>query len=99
MSVKQRVQVLNERLAEKLKDKGVSADGSETTTELINKVEEIQTGVDAEQYEGEYQITPSFEAQSLQTKNKLMTDDVSVSAISVVKVSNTSGGNTVIIGG
>ena len=99
MSVKQRVQVLNERLAEKLNDKGVSADGSETTTALINKVDEIKTGVDAEQYEGEYQIMPSFEAQSLQTKNKLMTDDVSVSAISVVRMSNPNGGTTVIIGG
>lgn len=99
MSVKQRVKILNERLAEKLTEKGVDADGSETTTELINKVDEIQTGVDAEQYEGEYQITPSFEAQTLKTKNKLMADDVSVSAISVVRMSNPNGGTTVIIGG
>ena len=99
MSVKQRVQVLNERLAEKLNDKGVSADGYETTTALINKVDEIKTGVDADNYEGAYAVTPKFEQQTLHTKDKLMTDDVTIDEISVVKVSNTSGGNTVIIGG
>lgn len=100
MSVKQRIQTLNDRLAEKLTDKGVSADGSETTTVLINKVDEIKTGgVDAEKYEGAYAVTPTFEQQTLHTKDKLLTDDVIIDEISVVKVSNTSGGNTVIIGG
>lgn len=44
MSVKTRIQELNTRLAEKLTNKGVQADGTETTTALINKVDDIQTG-------------------------------------------------------
>lgn len=99
MSVKQRVKILNERLAEKLTEKGVDADGSETTTALINKVDDIKMGVDADTYDGEYSVKPTFEQQKLNTKDKLMIDDVTIDEISVVKVSNTSGGNTVIIGG
>ena len=44
MSVTTRIQELNNRLATNLVSKGVSAEGTETTTELINKVNEIKTG-------------------------------------------------------
>ena len=44
MSVKTRITELNTRLAEKLTAKGVEADGTETTTALIDKVDSIQTG-------------------------------------------------------
>ena len=50
-------------------------------------------------YEGEYIINPKFEEQILETKDKQMTENVVIEPISVVKTSNTSGGNTVIIGG
>ena len=43
MSVKTRITELNSRLAEKLTAKGVSANGAETTTVLINKIEDIDT--------------------------------------------------------
>ena len=44
MSVKTRIAELNARLAEKLTAKGVEADGSETTTALIDKVDDIPQG-------------------------------------------------------
>ena len=44
MSVTTRIQELNNRLATNLVSKGVSAEGTETTTELINKVNDIKTG-------------------------------------------------------
>lgn len=54
---------------------------------------------DYEFYEGNYEVLPTFEKQTLETQNKAMRKDVSIKPISVTKVSNQSGGNTVIIGG
>lgn len=53
---------------------------------------------DYEFYKGDYEVKPSFENQTLKTKNMAMEKDVNVKPISVTKVSNTSGGNTIIIG-
>ena len=44
MSVTTRIQELNNRLATNLVSKGVAAEGTETTTELINKVNDIESG-------------------------------------------------------
>jgi len=44
MSVKTRIAQLNTRLAEKLTVKGVEADGAETTTALIDKMDDIEVG-------------------------------------------------------
>ena len=44
MSVTTRIQELNNRLATNLVSKGVAAEGTETTTELINKVNYIESG-------------------------------------------------------
>ena len=44
MSVTTRIQELNNRLATNLVSKGVSAEGTETTTDLINKVNDIESG-------------------------------------------------------
>lgn len=54
---------------------------------------------DLETYKGETVVTPKFEEQKLHTKNLVVEDDISVTAIPVVKVSNSAGGNTIIIGG
>ena len=53
---------------------------------------------DAERYEGEYTVTPTFEKQILETAKKTMKENVTVNEIQVTVVSNSSGGNTVIIG-
>lgn len=54
---------------------------------------------DIEIYEGIYEIIPSvFEKQILETKNKKMTDDVTVKEIPYAEVSNEAGGETITIG-
>ena len=50
-------------------------------------------------YTGAYDVDPKFFAQKLATNGKKMRDDVTVEAIEVQRVSNTSGGRTVYIGG
>lgn len=50
-----------------------------------------------EPYEGPYDVTPKVTAQTLQTAQKLMREDVSVRAIPYFDVSNPAGGNTVYI--
>lgn len=49
-------------------------------------------------YTGSYDVTPMVEPQSLETKEKLMTDDVRINQIPYYEVGNTSGGSTVYIG-
>lgn len=49
------------------------------------------------EYEGEYTITPSVKEQTMQTKNKTMTNDVTIKAIPYAEVTNNSGGSTVTI--
>ena len=50
-------------------------------------------------YEGEYEVTPTVEGLTLDTRDKYMTDDVKIRAIPFYEVSNQSGGNTVYIAG
>lgn len=52
-----------------------------------------------EVYRGAYLVEPDFMEQTLYTKDKKMLNDVTVKAIEVQRVSNTSGGRTVYIGG
>ena len=49
-------------------------------------------------YEGIYVIRPALSSQMMATKDKTMTDNVTVEEIPIESVSNTAGGNTVIIG-
>lgn len=50
-------------------------------------------------FEGPYEVTPDWTAQTLETKNKQMSDDVTVKSIQLESVSNLAGGRTVYIGG
>ena len=61
---------------------------------------EIQTVTKyvGETYEGDYNVTPKVEEQMLPTKDKVLTDDITVRSIPFFNVSNTSGGSTVYIG-
>ena len=52
-----------------------------------------------ETYDGTYEVIPTFSRQTLNTYNKLMTDDLTVRAIEVSRTSNPQGGNTIFIGG
>lgn len=55
--------------------------------------------IEGERYDGEYTVTPMFEDQLLNTKLKVMEDDLLVEEIKVSSVTNLSGGNTITIGG
>lgn len=52
----------------------------------------------ANEYTGAYEVTPKTAAQTLETKNKRMKDNVSVLAIPYYEVGNASDGETAIIG-
>ena len=59
---------------------------------------EVQYITVADWYEGEYEVTPQLTAQTLETKEKLMRDDVTVHEIPVTRTTNPHGGETVVIG-
>ena len=58
---------------------------------------QFQVVTDAPVYDGPYSVTPQMEAQTLPTKAKLMSEDVTINEIPIYRVSNTSGGTTVYI--
>lgn len=58
---------------------------------------EIQK-IDIPVYDGPYEVTPSPEAQTLETAGKRMEEDTHIKAIPRFDVSNTAGGTTVYIG-
>lgn len=62
-------------------------------------VGEVAIASGHEYYCGECEVTPKVEPQKLETKDKVMTDDVTVKAIPYYEVSNPQGGVTIIIGG
>lgn len=49
-------------------------------------------------YEGDYEVTPQIDPQTLETAGKRMKDNVQIKAIPFFDVSNNSGGSTVYIG-
>ena len=48
-------------------------------------------------YNGEYEVTPKFEEQTLETKDKVMSENVTVHKIPRYDVANEAGGVTVYI--
>lgn len=70
----------------------------------FNSVEDGEGGVYIEvsaqsydNYDGPYTIIPATESQVLETQNKVMSDDVTVTSIPYYNVSNPAGGKTVYI--
>lgn len=71
----------------------------EEPTEMSFELDsEFSGSFDTEPYRGDYSISPSFQPQTFDTKDKRMTDSLIVEPIRVSRVSNLSGGNTVFIG-
>lgn len=64
----------------------------------FREVQHITEYVGGELYQGEYEVKPKLTEQTLPTSQKVMLNDVTIQKIPVTRVSNTSGGNTVIIG-
>lgn len=73
--------------------------GNLSPTSSITGTITLPAMIGGEPYEGEYTVDPDWGAQSLATRNKVMSDDVTVNAIYYSEVSNHSGGKTVYIGG
>lgn len=72
---------------------------SETTFDaMFDESVVIEQYTNADPYDGEYEITPRITEQTLPTAMKLMTRDVTVRDIPITYVTNTAGGNTIIIG-
>lgn len=81
------------RGADKLHNSGNSGDG--TIQGVMDTIADTTTPV----YFGEYEVTPkTYEETVLPTKDKRLTDNVSVKKIPQYEVSNQSGGETLIIG-
>ena len=58
----------------------------------------VQVGTSGQIFNGSYEIIPSVEGTTMDTKNKYMRDDVNIHPIPFFSVGNNSGGNTVYIG-
>ena len=64
----------------------------------FGEIHEATKLIGGELYEGEYSVTPQTTEQTLETAQKVLTDDVTIRSIPFFDVSNTSGGITVFIG-
>lgn len=66
---------------------------------IFKGLQTVTRAPDVEIYDGLYDITPKTdEAQTLQTAQKYLTQNVKVGKIPYFDVSNTAGGSTVYIG-
>ncbi len=82
------------------KDGVAQETGAQSIRTILVTVEaaSVQVG-SGEEYQGPYTVEPQLEdAVVLQTKDKLMLDNVKVSKIPTYEVSNTAGGTTFILG-
>ena len=58
-----------------------------------------EAGKDIPHYDGDYDVVPGREETTLETRDTVMDDDVTVHPIPFFEVSNLSGGTTCYIGG
>lgn len=63
----------------------------------MGEVHVVKEYVGGNPYVGEYTLTPKVAQQTMPTKGKFMTDDVTVKAIPIYETSNASGGSTIYI--
>ncbi len=75
---------------------GVTLVGKITSTKTLTGV--ISKPIGYEDYDGSYEVTPKVSAQSLQTKDKHLTDDIKIKSIPFFNTGNETGGSTVYIG-
>ena len=84
MSVKSRITQLNARLAEKLTAKGVGADGSETATALIDKVDDIPQGGES----GGLDLFPYIQSLQFGADIREITEDIVLHLERAIALSN-----------
>ncbi len=87
-----------EVIASAITDKGVETDAKATFSTMAQNIMDIPTGDTHEAYEGNYNLVPKVLAQSVETKDKIMKDNLAVAEIPFHEVSNETG-KTAIIGG
>ena len=90
--------ILNARFTETAQTLSAKfAGNAKTFSANMGEIQTITKYIGGEPFDGSYSITPKVTAQTMPTKGKVMTDDVTVKAIPFFNVSNNSGGNTVYI--
>ena len=57
----------------------------------FGEVQPVTEYIGGEQYKGDYIVTPKVISQTMETKNKVLTDDMTIKSIPFFNVSNTSG--------
>lgn len=85
------IEIIQEELIDVTVENEIEVEVVIPETEIIVK--------EAPKYTGAYTVTPDVEPITLQTKDKVMTDDVTVFKIPLWEVSNPFGGTTIYIGG
>lgn len=71
---------------------------SKTIPANMGEVQVVTEFVGGEPYNGDYVVTPKVAEQTLETKAKVMADDVQIKAIPFFETANNAGGDTVYIG-
>jgi hypothetical protein len=79
--------ILDVQFVENEKKFDISFGNYQTVTEFVG----------GSPYDGEYEITPKVDGQTMATKNKVMLNDVTILAIPYYVTGNTTGGDTVYI--
>ena len=74
------------------------AETEHTINAYLGEIYQVTAYIGGELYQGNYEVTPSVESQTLATKERVLTDDITILEIPFFSVGNTSGGNTVYIG-
>lgn len=86
----------DKRLADCLR--GTTRQVNEELELLRAKLGKLRAAASEGEYGGDYEVTPSFAAQTLETRAKTMTDDLTIRAIPVSRTTNPAGGKTIYIG-
>ena len=68
----------------------------DTTLKLKARIQ-LPASINADVYNGDYEVLPAVDAKKLETKHKFMQDNVTVLAIPYYEVSNDQNGFTAII--
>ena len=57
----------------------------------------ISNNVEKTYYDGEYEVTPRLQAQTLETADKTMRKDITIKEVPVSETTNPDGGTTIVI--
>ena len=91
----QKIEITNPKHSQNIEIKNAPAQDINIEQDVII----VPVYEDAPLYEGDYEVVPKLTEQTLPTTKKFMEQDVKIKEIPITTVSNSSGGNTVIIGG